>query len=201
LPAARVPAVDQVLGLDIAAANVAAATENARRNGVESSTRFVVSDSYQPADERGRSLLEALRGNLDFILANPPASDGDDGFGFRRAVMIGARPLLHSGGVVFLSISQQYGPERIASLSKAPFSFRYRGLLESTDWVPFDLRRPDLMENIRGYAKTESEGGMLYQFRDATTGEDIDARTALSRYEDRGIHPLSKWQTHLLEAP
>jgi hypothetical protein len=62
-------------------------------------------------------------------------------------------------------------------------------------------RRLDLIEAIRDYAKTESEGAAPYQFRDAISGENIDARTALSRYEDRGIHPLSQWQTHLFEAP
>ncbi|MBW3543859.1 MAG: hypothetical protein KY476_26725 [Planctomycetes bacterium] len=61
-----------------------AARENARSNGVEGKTAFFHSDSFRPFDEAEQEILRSLKGHVSFVLANPPASDEDDGFAFRR---------------------------------------------------------------------------------------------------------------------
>lgn len=205
IAAARIPAVTQVIGLDIDAANVAIARQNAARNGVAAKTAFWTADSYRPLPPEGRAALAALVGRCRFILANPPASEGDDGFGFRRRVLAEGAPFLAPGGVVFLNISAQYGQERIARLLIEAPGFAHGGVLSSSDWTPFDLQRPDLLRNLHDYAAEERRGGLRlrYSFGDpqALAGPSpdamLDARTALARYHATGESPLSQWQVHL----
>ena len=64
----------------------------------------------------GTRELESLAGQIDFIVANPPASEGDDGFGWRRRVLAGARKYLAASGRMFLSVSSQYGMRRVMGL-------------------------------------------------------------------------------------
>ena len=87
----RIPAVDDVIGLELEPANVQISRENAVLNALKDKVRFFESDSYAPASPEGQSALGALEGEADFIVANPPSSSPvDDGFGFRRAVVRGA---------------------------------------------------------------------------------------------------------------
>ena len=134
---------------------------------------------------------------MDFILANPPSSEGDDGFGYRRVVLRGARIFLVPGGVVFLSVSYQYGMSRVERLCQDAPGFEYRGVLASTDWVPFDLNRPDLLHCSHLYADEERRGGFEYAFRHPRHEQTMTAQAALAHYEQTGDSPLSKWQTHL----
>lgn len=198
IAAARVPAVSRVIGLDISPDNVTAARQNAGLNGVVGKTAVFLADAYTPFNPADRTVLDSLRGQINFILANPPSSDGDDGFSYRRLVLEGARPFLAIGGVIFLSISYQYGPERVARLCQEAPGFHYGGVLTSTDWVPFDLRRPDLLHCLELYAAEERRGGLPYAF--PAPGAEIafiDARTALDRFQRTGENPLTQWQTHL----
>lgn len=199
IAAARIPAVERVIGLEIRPDNVAAAQSNAVRNGVADKTRFLVADGYAPRDAADRALLESHIGGVDFIIANPPASEGDDGFEFRRLVLRGARTWLRPGGIVFLNVSFQYGTERLHGLTTDPPGFHDEGLLASTDWVPFDLTRPDLLQNVQDYAVEESRGGRPYTFQDPDDpeGRAMNARAALDYFHRTGASPLSKWQTHL----
>ena len=205
IAAARIPAVEQVVGLEIDPLNVAAAQANADRNGAAGKTRFLVADSYAPFDSADRAALAKWAGRVEFILANPPASDGDDGFEFRRIVLRGARDWLRPGGIVVLNISYQYGAERLQGLTDDARGFHYEGLLASTDWTPFDLQRPDLLLNLQDYAAEEARGGLRYTFRDPNASSDrpIDAQTALDQFRRTGHSPLSMWQTHLfrLDSP
>ncbi len=195
--AARIPAVQIVYGLEISQENVKTASRNAAGNGVTGKAAFFEADSYAPFDEADRKAVRALRGHVDFILSNPPSSDWDDGFGFRRIVMDGARAFLKTGGIVFLNISYQYGPDRIASLHRDGSGFIYEGVVASTNWVPFDLGRQDLLDCLRLYALEEEKGGRDYAFStDGRDGAFVNARTALRNYEDQGVSPLTKWQTH-----
>ena len=141
----RIHDVNRVVGFDISEDNVATASENARLNKVEAKTKFMRSDAFQPFSNVDRHELESLKGKVNFILANPPSSENDDGFEFRRIVLRGAREFLVSGGCVFLSISYQYGMPRITNLEKDVPGFHHEGVLATTDCVPFDLERPDLM--------------------------------------------------------
>ncbi len=142
--------------------------------------------------------LESYRGRIDFILANPPASEGDDGFGCRRRVLKEGKDFLAEGGVVFLNISSQYGAERIDRLCQEALGFRHQGVLSSTDWVPFDLGRSDLLECLELYAAEERKGDLEFAFKAPGGGEAmIDARSALAFFHRTGEGPLTKWQVHL----
>src|SRR5262249_24545903 len=90
IPAAARPARISIAGLDILAANIAVARSNAALNGVGDKTVFMQSDSYSPYIAADRDALEALVGRITSILATPPASEGDDGFEYRRIVLKGA---------------------------------------------------------------------------------------------------------------
>ncbi len=195
--AARLPSVCQVIGLDIVASNVLAAEENARLNRVDSKSSFFVSDSFDVDDDAGRRALATFKGQVDFIVANPPSSDSStDGFGFRREVMRGAAEFLRPGGTVLLSVSRQYGLSRVKGLVEAEPRFRYDGVASSTDWVDFDLGRLDLLDCLKGYAEEEERGGLPYAFRDiADPTEDLTAAQALAVYHDAGRSPLSQWQS------
>lgn len=198
--AARIPAVEEVLGLDISVANVRLSFENALRNGVSAKATFWKSDSFAPTSAGGRVKLDALVGHAQFVLANPPSSEGDDGFDFRRRVLRGATRFLADGGVVFLSISAQYGGRRIARLTEEVPGYRHEGVLSSTDWVPFDLKRPDLLRCVEAYAAEERRGGDAYEFVDPEhphEGSTMNAQAALGCFRRTGLSPLSKWQTHL----
>jgi hypothetical protein len=100
--------------------------------------------------------------------------------------------------VVFLSISYQYGQQRLGRLGQQIPGISYGGVLTSTDWVPFDLQRSDLLHCLEVYANEESRGGLKYAFLDPeTTDVSIDARAALETFRRAGLSPLTKWQTHL----
>jgi hypothetical protein len=74
-------------------------------------------------------------------------------------------------------------------------------LLASTDWVPFDLGRSDLLQCLEEYSLAEARGELEYTFRHPDFGEDatINAQAALSHFRRTGSSPLSKWQSHLFE--
>lgn len=201
IAAARVAAVQRVIGLELSAANVTVAGQNATTNGVDQKATFFESDSYSPISAADRRELESRAGRIDFIVANPPASEGDDGFAWRRRVLSGARKFLAASGRVFLSVSSQYGMRRVMELLDDAPGFQYGGVLSSTEWVPFDLTRPDLLECLRLYAQEEQRGGLSYAFHDpAVSGNQTrTATSALERYEQFGESPLMKWQTHLFE--
>jgi hypothetical protein len=146
--------------------------------------------------------MVALKGHVRFVLANPPSSPGDDGFEFRRRILRGAREFLTDGGVVFLSISTQYGKQRIDNLTSAAPGFRHGGVLATTGRVPFDLNRPDLLDCLRAYVREERRGGLSYEFvlPGDPAGDLVTAAAALSHYKRTGESPLSQWQTHLFES-
>jgi SAM-dependent methyltransferase len=196
--AARIPDVRFIIGLEIVAANCAVARRNAQRNVVDHKVRFLSSDAWQPLDTADRAWFDEHAGRIDFVLANPPSSSPvGDGFDFRRVVLRGARRFLRPGGVIFLNISEQYGQERLLGLLRDVPGFHHDGLLVTTDFVPFDMRRTDLMLDVETYAAEEERGGPLYTFRDAAdSGRIIDARSALDRYRSTGESPLSRWQVH-----
>ena len=201
IAAAKAANVDRVVGLEIETANVRIAQENAALNGVAAKTEFLLSDSYDPFARDDRTKLDALKGKIDFVLANPPASDDADGFQFRRLVLRGAKDYLRPGGRVFLSISYQYGIRRIMQLVDDVPSYTYGGTLATTDWVPFDLRRPDLLDCLKLYAESERAGGLEYTFQapGASHEKIINATAALAHFHATGESPLSRWQTHLFE--
>lgn len=197
--AAKVTAVSQVVGLEIMAANVTVAEQNARANGVADKVRFLLADGYAPLAEDDGRFLQTFLGQTNFILANPPASEGDDGFSFRRQVLAGGHRFLAEGGVVFLNISSQYGRARIAGLLTDAPGYAYGGVLASSDWVPFDQQRPDLRQNLLDYVNTEEAGGLRYEFLRPSAGGEAycDAREAQAWFEQTGQSPLSRWQVHL----
>lgn len=200
--AATMENITQVIGLEISEANVRIAEQNARQNKVSKKVHFMLSNSYTPLRHDDRQFLQTFAGQTQFILANPPTSEGDDGFDFRRQVLRGGRTFLEDGGAVFLSISSQYGQARIEQLTQDAPGYRYGGVLVSSGWQPFDLQRPDLLYCLQQYAQQEQAGGLRYTFlnqHDLTnTGKDfMDAQTAWSQYKQTGQSPFMKWEVHL----
>jgi len=198
ITAAKIATVKRVLGLEISSANVEMARQNAILNGVKDKVEFLLSDSYTPFAEADHKSLETFVGRTSFILANPPSSEGDDGFGYRRLVICGARKYLVKGGLIFLSISYQYGQQRVERLSQQIPGFIYGGILSSTDWVSFDLQRPDLFHCLELYAEEERRNGLKYVFLNPEVPNTyMDAQAALVCFRRIGLSPLTKWQTHL----
>lgn len=198
IAAARIATVSRIYGLEISDCNVGVAAENARRNGVAEKVTFLQSDSYTPSSSADQVLLEGIKGRVHFLLANPPSSEGDDGFEYRRIVLRGASEYLARDAVVFLNISNQYGLPRIEGLATDAPGFHYGGVLASTEWVPFDLRRPDLLQCLELYAQEEARGGLEYTFANPLNScEGLNARAALELYCQTARSPLSKWQVHL----
>lgn len=199
--AAKIAAVDCVYGLEISKENLGAAVKNTNENNVIDKVHFMLSDSYVPYDAEERQKFESLRGNIDFIVSNPPSSDWDDGFGFRRIVMSGATEYLRPCGIVLLNISFQYGAQRVEALYKDIKGFRHHGVIASTENVPFDLTRPELLDCLKIYSQAEQNGGFDYTFLNDACHDAgfMNAREALVNYTKNGISPLTKWQTHLFE--
>ncbi len=199
IAAARLAGVEEVLGLELDPRGVAAATENARRNGAADKVRFVESDSFDPLSAAGRRALAGFRGSTDFMIANPPSSSPvGDGFEMRRVVVQGASRYLRPGGLLLLSVSSQYGERRVDGLLRTASGFRHDGVAATTDLVPFDMERPDLRRDVRTYAREEERGGLPYAFRDPDNPErQMTAVEAWERYRKSGESPLSRWQSHL----
>lgn len=201
IAAARVEAVRRVYGLEIEPANVKAARANARLNVVQSKVSILHADGYRPFTRFARQRIALLHRRVDFVLANPPSSEGDDGFGFRRKVLRGALRFLKPRGRVFLSISSQYGTARVHRLIDEIAGFTYGGVLSTTDLVPFDLARPDLLHCLERYTAEENAGGLRYTFAHPQRWEAvIEAKVALELYHKTGKSPLMRWQVHLFQA-
>jgi SAM-dependent methyltransferase len=194
---ATLPDVERVVGLEVEERDVLTARANAELNGVSDRTVFVHADLFDPLHDEDEAVVADLDGSADFLVANPPASVGDDGLGWRRAILREGHRHLRPGAAVLLQISRQYGAPRIEAL--AGHGYRYLGLLGSSDWVPFDLERGDLRQAIGDFAAEEGRSGMDYPFRDGEDDSEIDARTALTRWEERGVSPPSQWQVHRYE--
>jgi hypothetical protein len=199
--ASKLEDIEKIYGLEISKANVDIAYENAILNKVSEKTYFMLSDSYSPLSENDKFKIHQVEGKVSFILSNPPSSEGDDGFGFRREVLRGARKYLRHKGIVFLNISFQYGQSRIEKLVREVDGFEYKGVLFSTECVPFDLNRTDLLHCLELYCKHEEKGELEYTFIDPDSPQKgfINARTAFNYYKETGISPYTKWQTHLFE--
>jgi hypothetical protein len=198
IAAALVPTVERVVGVEIEASDVARAAGNARRNGVADKAMFVEADGFVPVHGRDRAAVAALEGRCSFLLANPPASEGDDGLGWRRRALADARRFLVPGAVALVQVSYQYGAARIRGLAGEASGYSYEGVLHSTQWVPFDQRRADLAAVLEAYAAEEARGGVPYAFADpASPGGRHTATRALAAFRAGGPSPLSKWQVHL----
>jgi hypothetical protein len=193
IAAARVDAVEGVVGLDLERANVAVAEANARRNGVSDRARFAVADSYEPVTEGGRALLEPLKGRLDFVVANPPASTTHDGFDFRRRVMGEGEAYLRTGGAVLVQALSAYGPTRVEAL--AGDAYEYEGAVLRTGLVPLDFGREAIRRQHATYVRTEREGGLPFEFFVEDGGPPVTATEAL-RARRAGETILARWQVH-----
>jgi predicted RNA methylase len=197
IAAATHPGVEFVLGLELEADEVARARTNAEMNGVADRTAFIQVDLFDPFPSADGSLLDAMRGGTDFLIANPPFDPSGDGLGWRRAVLAGAREFLVPSAHVLLQVSRQYG-RRIQRLAADVGGYRYLGLLGSSDWLPFDQDRADLRSALDTYAEVEAATGELYPFRHPTEDREIGAVDALALRDQTGATPRSRWQLHHL---
>ena len=196
IAAATHPGVDFVLGLELDADEVATARSNADLNDVGDRTGFLVSDSYDPLPDQNKSMLDSLRGETSFLLANPPTSPDDDGLEWRRRVLRGALEYLVPGADVLLQVSRQYGAERTEHLAGDVGGFEYNGALGTTDWVSFDQGRPELRTALDWYAAEEHRSGRAYSFFHPEHDRVIDAASAQRIRETTGASPRSQWRMH-----
>jgi SAM-dependent methyltransferase len=194
--AARLPGVRRVIGLDISPANVEASRQNAVRNGVETRTRFYVSDSFQPATDEGRRTVRRLVGRGDFLVANPPASPTGDGFDFRRRVLADARAFLRAGAVVLLQALSAYGSRRMRDLVTDPGGYAYEGIAHRTSLVPLDLDRRQMREQMTTYARAESVGALPYEFSTDRSGKSVVGAPRAAELAGRGRTLFARWQVH-----
>ena len=116
----------QILAVDISAEALAAAKENAERNGVKNRVRFLQADLFAPQGKGGKI------GKFDCIVSNPPyipsaviptlqrevaqhepllALDGGaDGLDFYRRIIAEAPDHLRKGGTLLLEIGHDQAP-------------------------------------------------------------------------------------------
>jgi methylase of polypeptide subunit release factors len=87
IAAAKFETVNKVYGLDISRENIRYSIVNGRKNNVSGKTVFLESDGFIPKNQDDRFLMDEIKGKTDFVLANPPSSSGDDGFGYRREIL------------------------------------------------------------------------------------------------------------------
>ncbi len=199
IAAARLKAVERVVGLEIVERDVELARRNALANGVAEKVDFLHSDDFSVFDDGDRETLSMLEGRAGFLLANPPASSTGDGLDWRRSVLSNARRFLTPGGPLLVQISYQYSEARMRLLADEVTGIRYEGLLHHSKWIDFDQDRPDLRRQVEEYAEVEEGGGLVYTFGHPADPENrsIDAREALRRFRETGEHPLSRWEMHL----
>ncbi|MFQ5538397.1 MAG: 50S ribosomal protein L11 methyltransferase [Gemmatimonadota bacterium] len=229
IAAARIPGVEHVWGTDLAPANVAAARLNARLNAVEDRTGFIVADSLTPlepeagaagvaavpgaaagahaADGSGapdeKELVERFReacsAGFDFLVANPPAYPGGDGFDFRRLLLRDAGRVLKPGAPVLLQALSAYGAVRVRGLERDAPGFVYEGVALRTPLVPFGRTIKEVRTYLRRYAAAEEEGQPPYEFFADPRGEKpVNARVAARILDERGAKPWARWQVHRL---
>ncbi len=192
---AKNPAVRHVVAIDIKETNVRATRRNAEHNAVGDRITAVRADSLAALGGDDRQ-PDRPRRSINFVVANPPASLGDDGFSVRRRIATEMGSVLRDDGRLFVQISQQYGIERIRGLAGPTTCLRYDGVLETSDWVPFDLGRSDLRGLLQQYAVEEARGGIPYRFRDPRNDQWLTARDALTLFSSAEQSPLTQWQVH-----
>lgn len=189
--AARVPTVTGVVAIDVDPLAVANARHNVSHAGVVDRVTVIRADLFEAWSDAERSVLADLRGSAGFLVANPPASDDGDGLGWRRRLLDGAVGYLAPGAVGLIQISSHYGRERIEGLVTDVPGYRYRGRVEASDRVEFDLKRPDLRRALDVYVAAERAGHPDYRFGTAS-GETLSATRIAS---GAGI-PLTRWEVH-----
>jgi len=206
LACAQLDSVDFMYGFDIEKENIQCSIENSRKNGLEDKALFLVADSTRPFDLKEREAFRDKR--LDFVIANPPASDmaSTDGFEFRRIVLRDALRHLRPGGLVALQALSYYGCDRVSSAcSEDRSGYAYEGIAASSDWVPLWTDQESesvLKQQVLGYSEEEARGGERYYCHPRSAEDDRDGAlmTAAETVEsviERGLVPLGKWQVHL----
>eukprot|EP00466_Bigelowiella_natans_P004892 jgi/Bigna1/143262/aug1.77_g17970 len=223
LACAQLDSVDFMYGFDIEEENIQCSIENSRKNGLGDKALFLIADSTDPFDPKEREAFRDKR--LDFVVANPPASDmaTTDGFEFRsaadimaiindkkyapfRIVLRDALRHLKPGGIVALQALSYYGHDRVSSACSDNMSgYAYEGIAASTDWVSLwndEESESILKQQVSGYAQEEARGGERYYCHPLSVedGHDGALMTATETVENviaKGLVPLGKWQVHL----
>jgi SAM-dependent methyltransferase len=194
IAAARVDGAGRIVGLDLTPGNVTTARRNAVVNGVEDRAVFIVSDSFDPVDPEGRSLLAPLRGRLDFLITNPPASTTRDGFDFRRRVLRDGAGYLRPGGLALVQALSAYGAGRVEEL--AGDEYRYEGVALRTDLVPLDFGRQQLQRQLAVYVAEERRGGRAYEFFSGNPATGPLTAADTQRALRAGEPIFGRWQVH-----
>jgi hypothetical protein len=67
------------------------------------------------------------------------------------------------------------------------------GVLASSELVPFNLARADLLENLQDFRAEEARGGLAYEFP-TENGRELTATEALAHFNATGQSPLTRWR-------
>lgn len=95
--------------------------------------------------------MSSCQGQVDFLIANPPASSNDDGFSFRRRILKEAMPFLKPNAKVLLQALSYYGRLRFKKAAQeasdlwnsgadestvvASMEYTYLGVVKSSPWM------------------------------------------------------------------
>ncbi|GMH76817.1 hypothetical protein TrST_g11404 [Triparma strigata] len=176
------------IGLDISLANI----RHASAKAAKAPASFFVADGFTPHCEAGSEAIAEVResrGGFDFIVANPPASSGDDGFGFRRRILADAVEigLLRKGGHILMQWLSYYGTRnddpidsRGARAARAAEGLLYEEVVHETSWQPLwddnSASRAILMPQLMQYANAEGRGEQRFYCHPAEDGRLLTAR-------------------------
>ena len=201
---------NKIIGLDYDEENIKQSIENARLNNNNNNVQFIKSDSFSPFDPKENEYINSLKGTIDCIIANPPASSNDDGFGYRRRIMKESIPFFKNGSTLLLQALSYYGENRFiegAREASSSLSFYddetfteiegeyvYNGVIASSPWVNLQGGY-DLKQQLEQYVDEESKlNGKSY----VCGPDNLTATEIYDQWISTNIIPQCKWQVHEL---
>eukprot|EP00948_MAST-09A_sp_MAST-9A-sp1_P000800 g800.t1 len=208
--------VKLVIGMDYEERNVKVARKNAHTNNLAEKTWFCVGDSFLPFSKSDQVKLQKhVQGKVDCIIANPPASKGDDGFSFRRRILREAPSLLKTGGVLFIQALSYYGSERCKVAAQEaskwfnasedvkagkvpPHCFVYAGIELESPWMELGagIGGYDLRPQLQQYADIEmkAENEARYYCGPPSSRKKIDKVIDETELQT-AVEALNAWST------
>lgn len=198
LIAASKQPVKNVIGLDYDSNNIKQSIENAKLNNLSKTVHFFKSDSFEPFDHANKSYMESLKGKIDCIVANPPASSFDDGFNFRRRIINEAKFYLKDGGSLILQALSYYGINRFicgAKQASKGGEYIYNGIIASSEWVKLGEGGYDMRKQLEQYVYEEEkiDGERYY-----CGPKNLTATEVYEDWNKTGVIPECKWAVHEL---
>lgn len=158
--------------------------------------------------------MDILQNKVDFVIGNPPASNKDDGFSFRRRILKEATLYLKPRGEVILQALSYYGSTRFQLAAEQAtgwynqqqeqkgdsltMRYQYQGVIKASPWLVLGSGPGgyDFKPQLEQYCREEARGGMRYYCGPAKTTRDlIDATTPVKEDQQQtAIEALAVWE-------